>query len=89
MIAIKKVNSVPLGDFCTSDFEVAILKMIIRISLFIAITMSQVSKSELIVTMQKNDYSWSYLLNCCSCSPSFEDISVFMTVAILAATFLV
>ena len=28
-------------------------------------------------------------LNCCNCSPSFENIYVFMTVAILAAIFLV
>ena len=39
-ISIKKVNAMPLCDFCASDFEVAILKMIIRTSLFIAMTTS-------------------------------------------------
>ena len=36
--------------------------------------------------VRKNDHLH---FNCCKCSPSFEDISVFMTVVILAAIFLV
>ena len=35
-----------------------------------------------------NDHIRSQLLNCNDCSPSFENISVLMTVAILAAIFL-
>ena len=39
-ISIKKDNVMHLWDFCTRDFEVAILKMIIRTPLFIAMTIS-------------------------------------------------
>ena len=39
-ISIKKINAMLLWDFCTSDFEVAILKMIIRTPLFIVMITS-------------------------------------------------
>ena len=65
----------PRRDSFVSDFEVA-LKIMIIAELFLIMTTSPVSSGELIVViMQKNDNSQSFLLNCFKYSPSFENFT--------------